>query len=301
MRRDWLKLVALLLPVLTGCLSHTRKLQQPVLAGPVMNADALQLVARINQRYGQINTLIAKVDFTASVGGAHQGKLTDYTTTMGEILIRKPQMLRVVVLFPVLHSRAVDLASNGKSFTLLIPPKDKAIVGTNSMTKPSANPLENLRPDVFLDSILIKGISADQIVSVIHESTTTLDRKTKRLIETPEYDLSILSPAATPPANSPAPALVSKALRVIRFSRLDLLPVEQDIYNANGDLETQVTYGPYQDFSGTKFPSSIDINRPLDEYRIHLTVNELTGVNQPLTDEQFQQTIPRGYQVTKLD
>ena len=48
MRRDWLKLLALLLPVLTGCLSHTRKLQQPKLAGAVMNAERDLLVEAIN-------------------------------------------------------------------------------------------------------------------------------------------------------------------------------------------------------------------------------------------------------------
>ena len=40
MRRDWLKFLALLVPVLTGCLSHTRSLQKPKLAGVALNADA---------------------------------------------------------------------------------------------------------------------------------------------------------------------------------------------------------------------------------------------------------------------
>ncbi len=71
MRRDWLKFLALLVPVLTGCLSHTRKLQQPKLAGAVLNADAVQLVEAVNHRYDQVNSLTATVDFAASVGGAH--------------------------------------------------------------------------------------------------------------------------------------------------------------------------------------------------------------------------------------
>ena len=65
-------------------------------------------------------------------------------------------------------------------------------------------------------------------------------------------------------------------LRVIHFSRINLLPTGQDIYNAAGDLETQVVYGPYQDFNGTQFPSTITINRLLDELRITLTVEKLT-------------------------
>ena len=43
-----------------------------------------------------MNSLTATVDFAASVGGAHTGKETDYTSIHGYILFRKPQMLRVI-------------------------------------------------------------------------------------------------------------------------------------------------------------------------------------------------------------
>ena len=118
MRRDWLKLLALVVPVLTGCLSHTRKLQQPKLAGAVMNADAVQLVEAVNKRYEQVNSLTATVDFAASVGGAHTGKETDYTSIHGFIIFRKPEMLRVIGQVPVIRTTAFDLASNGSTFML---------------------------------------------------------------------------------------------------------------------------------------------------------------------------------------
>jgi hypothetical protein len=298
MRKDWLKFAALFLPVLTGCLSHTRKLQQPMLAGKVMSADVLDLVSGINKRYETVSSITATADFSASVGGAHRGKETDYTSFLGYILFRKPQMLRVLILVPVLHTHAVDLASNGTTFTLLIPPKNRAIEGKNSVTKPSANPLENLRPNLFTDTLLIPAISPNQIVSVFHDSTTTLDRKTKRLIELPEYDLTVLSELS--PAGSPPIARVAKPWRVIRFSRINLLPSEQDIYDANGDLQTQVLYSSYQDFNGTQFPATIAINRPIDEFRLTLTVEKVT-MNQPLSDDQFQINIPRGMHVEKMD
>ena len=298
MRRDWLRFLTLLLPLLTGCLSHTRKLQQPKLAGTVLNADVLQLVETINQRYDEMSSLTATIDFTASVGGSHRGEQTDYASCLGYILFRKPHMLRVLILVPVLHSRAMDLVSDGTSFTLLIPPRNRAIEGKNSVTKPANNPLENLRPDIFVDAILIHSISPDQIVSLIHESATVQNIHSKQLVELPEYDLTVLSEA--PSTLSPTLAQVAKPLRIIRFSRLDLLPIEQDIYNADGGLETQVLYGPYQDFGGIRFPSTVDINRPLDEYRIRLAVDKIT-VNQPLTDDQFVLKIPEGVQVRKLE
>ena len=297
MRKDWLKLLALLLPVLTGCLSHTRKLQQPRLAGAALNADAVQLVEAVNHRYNQINSLTATVEFAASVGGAHKGQQTDYPSFQGYILFRKPEMLRVLGLVPVLHTHAFDLASDGSNFTLLIPSKSRAIEGTNAVSKPAANALENMRPAVFLDSILIHSIAPDRIVTLTHSSQTSFEGKNKQLIETPQYDLTVLNPGHSNPGSGLAQ--IAKPTRVIYFSRVDLMPSEQDIYNNDGDLETQVRYGPYQMFNGMAFPSTISIDRPLEEYRIVLTVSKVT-FNQALPDEQFQTKVPDGYKVVKM-
>jgi hypothetical protein len=296
MRRDWWKLLALMVPALTGCLSHTHKLQQPKLAGIALNADAVQLVEAINRRYDQVNSLTATVEFAASVGGAHKGKETDYTSIPGYILFRKPKMLRVLGLVPVLRTHAFDLASNGDNFTLLIPPKSRAIIGSNAVTKPAANPLENMRPGFFLEAILIHNISPDRIVSLTNSSATTVDTKNKQLLETPQYELTVLDPGK---GGAPGVVKVFQAHRVIKFSRVNLMATEQDIYNKDGDMETQVLYGPYQTFNGMLYPSTITIDRPLEEYRIALTVEKIT-FNQPLPDEQFQSKVPAGYKVQNM-
>jgi outer membrane lipoprotein-sorting protein len=297
MRRNWLKFLAMLVPVLTGCLSHTRSLQKPKLAGVALNADAVQLVEAVNLRYDQVTSLSATVDFAASVGGAHKGQQTDYTSIHGYIRLRKPQMLRVLGYLPVVRLRAFDLASDGSTFTMLIPPKSRAILGTNSVSKPAPEPMENLRPDIFLNSLLIRSVSADSIVSLTNSSQTTLEPKTKQLIEQPQYDLTVLKPGER--STSPGLPQLGTPLRVIHFNRINLLPDGQDIYNAAGDLETQVVYGPYQDFNGTQFPGTITINRLLDELRITITVDNLT-MNKPLADDQFELKVPEGYKVQRL-
>jgi outer membrane lipoprotein-sorting protein len=297
MRRNGLTLLALLLPVLTGCLSHTRKLQQPKLAGTALNSDAVQLVQAINHRYDQIDSLIATVDIAASSGGVHKGQQTDYPSLPGHILFRKPQMLRVLGLVPILRTYAFDLASDGNKFTLLIPPKSRAIEGTNAVGKPSPNAIENLRPAVFIESILIRSIAPDRIVSLTNSSKTALDAKSKQLIETPQYDLTVMNPGHSTPGAELVE--VVPATRVIHISRLDLMPTEQDIYNHDGEVETQVLYGPYQTFSGTSFPSTITIVRLIDEYKIALTI-EKVSFNQTLPDEQFQSKVPANYKVEKM-
>ena len=89
------------------------------------------------------------------------------------------------------------------------------------------------------------------------------------------------------------------AKRVIHFSRIDLRPIEEDIYDQKGQIQTQATYGPLQTFGTERFPGTITIKRPLEQYQILITFQKL-AVNQPLHDDQFQLTIPRGTPVQKL-
>jgi hypothetical protein len=88
-------------------------------------------------------------------------------------------------------------------------------------------------------------------------------------------------------------------VRVVRFHREDLLPCEQDLYDDAGVMETQVIYGPYKDFSGVKYPSTITLKRPQDEYQLMMTVERVVS-NPSLTDDQFQIKLPEGYTVQHM-
>ncbi|HSY73432.1 MAG TPA: hypothetical protein VK798_14350 [Alloacidobacterium sp.] len=291
MRKFWFQAIAMCLPVLTGCLSHTHKLQQPKMPSVVLSATVDQLVSTINKQYEAVQSLSATVEFQASVGGAQKGKVTDYTSFRGYIRLRKPEMLRVLGLLPVLSTRAFDLASDGSTFKLWIPHENKAIIGSNSVGTPSAKPLENMRPYVFFDSLLIRGIGPDNLLSLTTDTRTVFDPETKQLLLVPEYSLSVFRQKAN--SNILVP------VRVIHVSRIDLLPSGEDIYDKDGNIQTQAVYGPYQSFGDFHFPGSITIKRPLEEYQIVITFKEVT-VNQPLADDQFQLKIPDGTQIQNL-
>lgn len=282
------------LPWLSGCLYHTHKVEKTTLAGPPMDASVAQLVNGVNDRYGAINSLTATVDFQATTGGARQGKQTDITPFHGYILLRKPAMLRVLALLPVVRTHAFDLASDGKTFKLVIPPKSRAIVGSNTVTKPSSNALENLRPDIFLDSVLVKSITPERLVYLT--STSEIRRDGDKLVETPEYQLLIGEDVQE---DTRVQVRVIRPTRVIRFSRLTLLPIGQDIYGQDGAVETHVEYGPYKQFGTTHMPGSIVIQRPRESYQITISVQKVV-VNQPLGDEQFALKIPADYKVQTL-
>jgi hypothetical protein len=162
----------LLLPMLQGCLKRTYHVQQPQMPALVQSAAADQLVAIVNEQSDSIHSLKATITIRVSVGGATKGKVTDYTSLGGYILLRTPEMLRVLGMLPVVHTPAFDLASDGKTFTLTIPPKDEAYIGSNAMTKPSPKALENLRPQIFFDTLVLQKINPDDLVYLTSETPT---------------------------------------------------------------------------------------------------------------------------------
>ena len=285
---------ALLFPVLllSGCVWTTRKLPVPRAPSIMQTVAPDQLVARRNQRWEALDSLNATVEVQASELKSKEGVARDYTSFRGHILMRKPELLRVLGQVPVLGSRMFDMASDGKSFTLYIPSKSLAIEGLNSVEKKSANQLENLRPGFFLDAMVVRGLAPDDLYSVVTDSETVEDAARKHLFTVPEYILSISR--RKPGSQQLIP------VRVVTFRRDDLLPSQQDIYDSDGNLETQVNYTDYSDFDSVRFPSTITIKRPLEEYQIVLTV-ESVKENMTLKDDQFQITLPEETKIKKLE
>jgi hypothetical protein len=282
----------LVLPALNGCLWHTRKVPQAIVPAKVLSSPPEQLVDAINKQYDAVSSLNATVTFRATQGGSLKGSETTYTSFNGYILLRKPESLRVIGFLPVVHTRAFDMASDGKTFQLWIPPKNKVIEGTNAEPKPpSQNAFENMRPYIFVDSLLIRKIGPEDELLPSADSKTEINPKTRKLELIPEYVLTV--------AQRQGNSNILQPKRVIYFSRIDLRPIEEDIYDQAGQIQTQATYGPLQTFGEQRFPGTITIKRPLDQYQILITFQKLV-VNQPLNDEQFQLTIPEGTPVQKL-
>ena len=281
-----------MLPALSGCLVHTYRVQQSRTPSVIREATADELVKLVNQQNQHMQTLKATVGFQVSVGGARKGKVTDYTTLSGYIRLRSPEMLRVIGMLPVVRTRAFDLGSDGKDFTLVIPPRSKAYTGSNAVSKASLNPLENLRPNIFFDTMILRAIAPDDLVTRTTVDKSHKDPATHQLIADPEYDLTVVRRKPN------SQELISE--RVIHFDRTTLLPIGVDIYNEAGDPVTQAVYGPYASFGDQRYPASITIRRPVDEYQIVLTIQQLT-IDQPLADDQFEVKVPDGYTIQKLD
>lgn len=284
-------LLLILLPLMNGCLVRTRKLKQVKMPSVVMTATADDLVRAINDRCDAIQSFTATVEFEATVGGPNKGKEKTYTSFTGYILLRKPESLRVIGKVPILHTTAFDLASDGNTFKLWVPHENKVFEGPNTVTKESPNTLENFRPNIFSDSLLIKCIDPNDLLTLTSDTDTKLDPKTKQLMMQVDYVLTVLQ------RKDDRRDLVPE--RVIRFNRVDLRPYEEDIYDAKGQIQTQAIYGADQKFGDVMFPGSITIKRPLEEYQIVITFAKLV-TNLKLNNDQFELKTPATAGVQEL-
>src|SRR5580692_11977843 len=276
--------VALALPLLlAGCslFPTTRHLPVPRTA-IVQSATPHELVNQINQRWDALKAMTAKVDIQATEFKTAEGVEKDEPTIRGIIVMRKPNQLRVVgrdFSFEVF-----DMASDGSRFTLVIPHDNMAFEGPNTVKEKSPNPLLNLRPDFFLDAIAVRGLDPGNEYMVEGDSETIEDPSRKHLYIEQEYTLSVMQPKEGPE---------KLPLRVITFHRDDMLPYDQDVYDSDGNLETQVRYSNYVEFGAVKYPSKITIKRPQEGIQLVLTVDDVQE-NVPVTDDQFQVKIPDG-------
>src|SRR5919201_2735362 len=222
---------------LTGCLFRSHKVQRQVSTAPLKSATQQELIDYINTEAAKIQSMQATVDIDTSVGGVKEGKITDYQQIRGYVLARKPAMLRMIGLMPIVRNQAFDMVSNGQDFKLWIPPKNRFVVGRNDLqphnTKQS---LENLRPQHIYDALLLREIEPEHEIAVV-ENGYEMVRDTKgHSVEQPDYEMEVI------PKGEHGWFLSRK----IMFSRSDLLSHRQLTYDPEGNLTTDAHYENYK-------------------------------------------------------
>lgn len=275
----------------TGCLLRTRPVEETYSRAPLKQSSQSGLIDNINQQAQKIQSLQATVDIDTSVGGAKKGHVTDYKEIRGYVLARKPSMLHMIGLLPIVRTTAFDMVSDGQEFKLWIPPRNRFVVGRNDMqaTHPD-QPMENIRPKDIYEALLIRPVDPENEIAVLENGDEILhDAKGHRVLQE-DYELVVIRKYDQG----------WRLARKIVFSRVDLQPHRQYIYDRNGNLATDARYANYTDYDGVSFPSRIEISRPQEEYDITLNILKLE-MNKPLRDDQFALQQPPGAEVVHLD
>jgi len=275
----------------TGCLFHTRTVEVRVSNAKLQTATQQELIDRLNHDAAQIKTLNATVDIDTSVGGEKRGKITDFKEIRGYVLVRKPNMLRMIGLYPIVRNKAFDMVSDGHAFRLSIPATNKFYVGHNQVIKDSSNPLDSLRPQAIYDALLLQEVDPQNEIAALESSTEmVVDSQTRKLVKQPNYVLDVLR------KTDQGWILARKVV----FDRTNLRPHRQITFDEQGNTVTEASYQLFKDFDGIQFPGLIDIKRPQEEYDIRLIMVKVV-LNQPITEDQFALQQPAGSILVNLD
>jgi Domain of unknown function (DUF4292) len=284
---------ALLLAVLptTACLFRTRPVEETYSKTALRESSQSALIDGIKQQAEKIRSLQATVDIDTSAGGAKKGHVTDYKEIRGYVLARKPAMLHMIGLLPIVRTTAFDMVSDGQEFKLWIPPRNRFVTGRNDVqTHDAEQPMESIRPQDIYEALLIRPVDPEREIAVLENGYEILhDSKGHRILQE-DYELVVIRKREKGWGLS----------RKIVFSRADLQPHRQYIYDDQGKLATDARYANYKDYDGISFPSRIEIFRPEEEYAITLNMLKLE-MNKPLRDDQFALAPPPGAEVLDLD
>ena len=266
----------------TGCaVRRVTRVGPSQLPPPALEASAADLVAKVNARSEAIRTLVATVELEPTAGSVYSGVIKEYRDVRGFILLEKPAMIRMLGQAPVVRTTIFDMVSDGREFRLSIPPKQKFIVGKTDFHRPAKNSLENLRPQHILDALLVPSIEPAREKYFFEEAEEASRRY---------YVLSVLETGGE----------AELALRrKVWFDRSTLEVARLQLYGPQGAYIEDVRYSGYQDFQGVSYPAHIEITRPIEDYRLAITIQKAT-FNQPIEAEKFELKKPDSAELVVL-
>ena len=263
--------------LVTSCVARRRVItrNKATPAQSLLTADKHDLLTLIEKQYQAINTLNATVDMVPAVGSVIKGKITEYKDVLGYLLFKKPDEMRLIGLYPVVRNKAFDMVSRGMDFRLFVPSKNQFIVGRNEpFDVPSPNKLENMRPTVFLDALLVRPPQPQQRTASVDFTDEDNAAYILHILDTgPDGELYVA--------------------RDVWFDRLTLHIVRQMIFDLKGEILSDARYSDWKVNNGVPFPKVIDINRPKDDYGVVITLLKVQ-INEPLSDEKFALEQPEG-------
>lgn len=280
MRRTfWMAWLACAFVALAGCAITKKKVVVPARTHPALTATKSALIARYNREASAIETLSAAVRMSPAAGSALSGVIEQYHHVNGYILAARPASIRVIGQAPIVAKDIFDMASDGRTFRIYIPSKNKFIIGPTNLQRTATKPIENLRPQHLFDALLWKPIPEG--APVLFEQVDTRSAR--------YYVLTV--------ARNDARGWTLD--RKIWFDRADLRMVRIQIYGSGGELVSDIRATDWQPAGSFTYPRDILLARPADEYQLDIQITQLT-LNEPIASGKFQLAQPAGTELVRL-
>ncbi len=263
----------------------------------VENASQDDLIKQVDY-FAKVNSLRAKMDMKFIDNSyASSGLSERYKKVPGEIVVERPDKIRLKVEVPIIKSDIVQMTSDGSKFRVAILEDGaggkykKFIIGTNSVNydllqekvdeigngdakelKQNVNAFSKLRPQHFTDAMLVRPTNTAKFVYLV--STFTQE----------EVDFDLLKKKSPLGwvlrgyylldefENKEDGKLVLK--RRFWFDRVgNVRLARQQIYDDKGEIESDIIYGLEGQFTQNgqyRLPQQVILTRPKEKYKMRL-------------------------------
>ena len=265
------------------------------------DATREELLAAYNAIARNMKTLNATVELKPTAGSRYSGVIEEYHEVKAFLLAERPAEIRMIGQAPVIGKTVFDMASDGDTFRVSIPSKNKFLVGSVAGERNSTKPIENLRPQHLLDALLWPEIRKEEAVTM-REFNNEQGRYYVLTVLRGGYQLEVL--------------------REIWFDRANLQVACIQTFGPKGTLLSDASFSDWEPLDGattaqstastaattstpaptpivTTFPRAILIDRPHDDYKLELQVAKIT-VNEEIPADRFKLEQPAGSELVHV-
>jgi len=237
--------------------------------------ELLDRLEGFDRKIRSMSSNALRVTFTS--GTIESGKLQEYRSAPGYLLMQRPDSIRVNIQNPVTKTTILDLLSVGDDFSLWYPRENKVFMGRNSAREleVEGGPSFTVRPIHMLEALL-PGMVEPESESLWIALEEDQDATAKYYILT-SYEAhggSILYP-----------------VRRLWIDRSNLLVSRKHTFGERGALASVIQYSDYTTVDAVPLPLSVRIERPADAYSLDLRFKSWR-LNPDLPLNAFALTVP---------
>ena len=297
-------LLATLAAISCGCQGRTvtGRTVVPQSERPVAkDATREELLSAYNAIARNMKTLNATVELKPTAGSRYSGVIEEYHEVKAFLLAERPAEIRMIGQAPVIGKTVFDMASDGDSFRVSIPTKNKFLVGSVAGERNSTKPIENLRPQHLLDALLWPEIRKEEAVTM-KEFNNEQGRYYVLTVLRGGYQLEVLREIWFDRANLQVARMQTFGPKGILLSDVSFLnwepldntsPAQNSAPAASTTSAASTAPGPTPTPSITSFPRAILMDRPHDDYKLELQLTKV-AVNEEIPADRFKLEQPAG-------
>jgi len=299
-------IIVLLVLSSSGCGVFSPKTREKTVTLLQTETAAQASLLEIVTRFSKVNSMRAKMDLKFEDNSfAKLGIAEKYKTADGEVVVQRPANILLKVQVPIIKTDVAQMSSNGEKFRVAILQDGgsgkykKFVLGTNTADysalqeevqkmeldngkelQKNVNAFSNLRPQHFTDAMLMRLVdmakfSYVQSATLQEESAADFDKKpaSARVLRG-YYLLDELR------KNEDGSLSIARRFWFDRVGSIRL--ARQQIFDAQGEIESDITYGKEVNLTETGeyiLPQRVEVTRPKEKYKMSLTFQSPESVS----------------------